>query len=196
MFNLRSTKLRPPAGRLSWLQRRTQRAFTLVEVMIATAVFTMGILGVYAMMIKSYELVTLARHRDNARAYLMSFSDQFLRLNTTDPNPTPGLPPILRPLFDTSSTHPGDGLVWTDANNIQSNGAGLPYLQVTLGEAGSSQISAKVRHYVTYLDSSGRATGTNTAAAAGWILQGTFTIDYQIAGHPQQEKIIVARSVR
>ena len=156
----------------------------------------MGILGVYAMMIKSYELVTLSRHRDNARAYLASFSDQFLRLNTTDPNPTAGLPPILRPLFDTSSTHPGDGLVWTDTNNVQSNGAGLPYLQVTLGEAGSSQIPAQVRRYVTYLDSTGTATSTNTAAAAGWILQGTFTIQYQIAGRTQVESITVARSVR
>ena len=68
MFILQPILPSRPAGLRARLQRRVRRGFTLVEVMIATMVFTMGILGVYAMMIKSYQLVTLSRHRDNARA--------------------------------------------------------------------------------------------------------------------------------
>ena len=110
-----STATTHPGEFRARLRRRVQRGFTLVEVMIATMVFTMGILGVYAMMIKSYELVTLSRHRDNARAFLLSFSDQFLRLQTTD---MVGGVPVLRPLFATAGTG-GDGLSWTDtAGNV------------------------------------------------------------------------------
>jgi prepilin-type N-terminal cleavage/methylation domain-containing protein len=181
-----------PAGFRARIRRRTQRAFTLVEVMMATVIFTMGILGVYAMMIKSYELVTLARHRDNARAFLLSFSDQFLRLQTTD---LIGGIPVLRPLFATDGTG-GDGLTWTNPAGVQFNGSTLPSLGIMLGEAGSSQIPATVSRTVTYVDSAGIPTGTHTASAAGWILQGTFTITYSVNGRPQTQSLTVARSVR
>jgi Tfp pilus assembly protein PilV len=160
--------------------------------MIATLVFTMGILGVYAMMIKSYELVTLSRHRDNARAFLMSFSDQFLRLQTTDL--IAGVT-VLRPLFATNGTG-GDGLTWTNPAGVQVNGSTLPYLTVTLGDSGSSQIPAQVSRQVTYLDSTGTPTTTQTTTAAGWLLQGTFTIQYAVNGRTQTQSITVCRSVR
>ena len=182
-----------PAGLHSRLQRRARRrAFTLVEVMIATFVFTMGILGVYAMMIKSYQMVTLSRHRDNARAFLLSFSDQFLRLQTTDL--ISGVP-VLRPLFATDGTG-GDGLTWTDTTGATVTGNGLASLPVKLGERSSSQVTAQVTRRITYLDSNGVESVTNTATAAGWLLQGTFTINYTVNGLAQSQKITVARSVR
>ena len=182
------------------MKRRVQRGFTLVEVMIATMVFCMGILGVYAMMIKSYELVTLARHRDNARAFLLSFSDQFLRLQTTDQNPTPGQPPILRPLFNTAGAG-SDGLVWTDTAGVRHTpAAGDPYFVVMLGDSGDptvgSQVRAQVSRAVTYVDTAGAPAGGAIPSAAGWMLQGTFTIQYPISGKIQTQSITVARSVR
>ena len=178
----------------SMLRRRAQRGFTLAETMIATTVFTMGILGVYAMMLKSYELVTLSRHRDNGRAILLSFADQFLRLQTTDL--ISGVV-VTRTLFDTSvSTPTGTGMSWTDSNNTTTNGTGAG-LNVMLGEAGSSRIPAVVKRTVTNLDSTtGAAVGGATATAAGWMLQGTFTITYRINGRPQSQSLTVARSVR
>jgi len=177
----------------SRFRRRVQRGFTLVETMIATMVFTMGILGVYAMMIKSYQLVTLARHRDNARAFLVSFSDQFLRLQTTD---MISGSPVLRPLFDTGGSG-GDGLTWTDpAGNVYGGGVHPANLQVPLGDAQSSRVMATITRQVTYLDTTGTPAGGNVVTAAGWILQGTFTITYQPQGQPiQSQSIIVARTV-
>ena len=187
-----STATTHPGEFRARLRRRVQRGFTLVEVMIATMVFTMGILGVYAMMIKSYELVTLSRHRDNARAFLLSFSDQFLRLQTTD---MVGGVPVLRPLFATAGTG-GDGLSWTDTAGNVVTGNAQPNLAVTLGEAGSSQVPALVTRQVTYLDSTGTPVGGNVATAAGWLLQGTFTITYTVKSRPQTQSITVCRSVR
>lgn len=176
------------------LRRRTQRGFTLVETMIATMVFTMGILGVYAMMLKSYELVTLSRHRDNGRALLLSFADQFLRLQTTDADPFTGLP-APRTFFIPSGPT-GSGMSWTDtsghAGTVDAQG-----LHVLLGEAGSSQIPATITRSVSFLDSTtGATTGSVTAAAAGWLLQGTFTVTYDINGRHQTQSLTVARSVR
>lgn len=175
------------------LQQKARRAFTLVEVMIATMVFTMGILGVYAMMIKSYELVTLARHRDNGRALLLSFADQFLRLQTTD---LISGAVVTRNLFVTNATPDGNGLSWTDTSGNVGT-VDVAGLHVLLGESGSSRVPATVTRQVTNLDATtGVAVGGVTATAAGWMLQSTFTITYAINGRIQTQSITVARSVR
>lgn len=192
MSKYHPTALNRPGGFRPRMRRGASRGFTLAEVMIATMVFTMGILGVYAMMIKSYELVTLARHRDNARAFLVSFSDQFLRLQTTDMISGGS---VLRPLFATNGTG-GDGLSWTDTAGNVVTGNAQAYLSVTLGEASSSQVPARVTRQVQYIDTSGAVVGSQLTTAAGWVLQGTFTITYSIRGYPQTQSITVARSVR
>ena len=179
----------------SKLQRRAQRGFTLVETMIATMVFTMGILGVYGMMLKSYELVTLSRHRDNGRALLLSFADQFLRLQTTD---LIAGSVVTRTLFaDTNVSGPtGTGLSWTDTagNTVNGGSSGLP---VQLGETSSSRVPAVVMRTVSNLDSAtGNTVSGATATAAGWMLQATFTITYSVKGRPQTQSLTVARSVR
>ena len=180
-------------GPCTRLRRHARRGFTLVETMIATLVFAMGILGVYAMMIKSYELVTLSRHRDNSRALLLSFADQFLRLQTTD---MISGSVVTRDLFATTTTPTGVGLSWTDTagNTVPGTTSGLP---VVLGDSSSSMVPATITRSVTNIDSvSGDAVSGVTATAAGWMLQATFTITYNIKGRPQTQSVIVARSVR
>ena len=181
-----------PDGFVSRLRRRANRGMTLAETMIATLVFSMGILGVYAMMLKSYELVTLARHRDNGRALLISFADQFLRLQTTD---QVGVAVIPRTLFIPTTAPTGGGLSWTDTSGasgvLQSDG-----LHVLLGDAGSSQVEAVLTRFVSCLDATnGNAVASTTATSAGWMLQGTFTITYPIRGRMQTQSITVARAV-
>jgi hypothetical protein len=199
MFNLRPATMNHPTNSWARLRRRANRGMTLAETMIATLVFSMGILGVYAMMLKSYELVTLARHRDNARALLVSFGDQFLRLQTTDAGTNGSNNP--RPLFIlTNLTGPtGTGLSWTDVNGNAgfidtTNGL----LQVALGDStgGSSQVTAHVSRAVNYVDSTtGNVVASQPATAAGWMLQGTFTITYPIRGRIQTQSLTVARAV-
>ena len=198
----KSHPLAPPdaAGLRSRLRRHVQRGFTLAEVMMATVVFTMGILGVYAMMLKSYELVTLSRHRDNARAVLLSFADQFLRLHTADSG-------TIRSLFvPTPAT--GLGLTWTDtAGNVVNGDTQLPfpapYIEVILGTSvdntQGNQVKAQVTRTVTLLDSTtgDPIPGTFASyAGAGYMVQATFTITYPINGRIQSQSIVVARSVR
>lgn len=184
-----------PSGRLA-LRLRARRGFTLVESMIATAVFTVGILGVYAMMLKSYEMITLSRHRDNARAVLLSFADQFQRLQTND-LPSGQTVPVTRFLFQTTgATAPtGVGLSWTDPAGATVSGTSTG-LAMTLGATGTSTVPANVTRIVTDLDSTGTVTTTQVNNAAGRMLMATFTITYTIKGRPQTQSITVARSIR
>jgi hypothetical protein len=73
-------------------------------------------------------------------------------------------------------------------------------LTVRLGDNGDptvgSQVDAQVSRAVTYINNSGAPAGSATPSAAGWLLQGTFTIQYQISGKTQTQWITVARSVR
>lgn len=190
------------------LRRRLRRGFTLVEVMIATAVFTVGILGVYAMMIKSYQLVTMSRHRDNGRAILVSFADEFLRLQVSDAG-------ITRSLF-VPSTATFVGLKWTDPDGTPLNGDTYvaptmppnpyPGLPVWLGSTGVSGEGSPIQAYVTrevhFLDSAGNplpSTDNDPAVvlvAAGYLLQATFTINYSYNNQQQTQSLTVVRSAR
>src|SRR5882724_8286328 len=66
------------------LRRVAGRAFTLAEVMVAVTVFSLLTLGVYQILIKAYEIAAITRCRDDGRAVLTTFADQFMRLQTTD----------------------------------------------------------------------------------------------------------------
>jgi hypothetical protein len=65
-----------------------------------------------------------------------------------------------------------------------------------LGDSNSSQVMATITRQVTYLDSQGRPAVGNVVTAAGWLLQGKFTVQYQPQGQPlQTQSITVARTV-
>jgi hypothetical protein len=167
--------------------------------MVATIIFFASILGVYAVLIRSYQMVTLARYRDNARAVLTTFTDQFGRLQTADAAPGGGS--IIRPLFQPDTwgayTPNSFGLSWADAEGDAAiAGSNAAPITVTLGDPGSSPISAQVTRQIQYLDpATGMTVNTPPASAAGWILQGTFTIQYTVDKHLQTQQLTVARSV-
>jgi Tfp pilus assembly protein PilE len=185
-----STASRGLVGRLRFHSRR---GMTLAEAMMATFVFTLGMLGVYMMLVKSYQLVNLARHRDNARAVLLTYADQFLRLQTTDSNGN------LIFFFQNASAPTSFGLSWTDSNNNTvsntTNTADTTGLPITLGDTGSTAIPANVFRTCLPIN---MATGTTqsapTLAAAGYMLQGTFSITYNVNGRTISQSITVARS--
>ncbi|MDB6093432.1 MAG: hypothetical protein JWM32_994 [Verrucomicrobia bacterium] len=181
-------------GEISRGNFRSRKGLSMFEAMIAVLVFTMGMLGVYMMLIRSYEMVTLCRHRDNARAVLQSFGDQFQRLKTTDDAGNLGF------IFQTAPTPTSFGLSWTDANNVtvsnlttNTDTAGLP---ITLGDVASSAIPARVYRQVQPLAADGSVVANPIRTAAGYMLQGTFTVTYQIKNKPVSQSIVVARSYR
>jgi len=57
-------------------------------------------------------------------------------------------------------------------------------------------VPATVTRQISYLDSAGNATSAHAPAAAGWLLQGTFTITYQVNGKQYSQSLTVVRSVR
>ena len=175
---------------------RSCRGMTLVEAMMATMIFTLGMLGVYMMLVKSYEMVTLCRHRDNARAVLLSYADQFQRLKTTDASNN------LLFFFRTDPSPTSFGLSWTDAANVTvsnltdtTDRAGLP---ITLGDTASSGTPARVFRSVMPINMADGTTlsGSPSYTAAGYMMQGTFTVTYQVKGRTLSQSITVARSFR
>lgn len=185
----------PVAPRVS--RMRSRKGLSVFEVMMAVIVFSLGMLGVYMMLVKSYELVTLCRHRDNARAVLLSYADQFQRLKTTDSSEN------LLFFFQTCATPTGFGLAWTDSNNNTTNvtttteDQAINGIKITLGDTASSSVLARVKRQVQPLNmSTGAVTGGAVYTAAGYMLQGTFTITYKVKDRNITQSLTVARSFR
>ncbi len=194
-------KSRSPAraGGGSRLNRnRMLAAFTLVEAMVSTVIFTMCMLGVYTIELRAYHLASLTRYRDNARAVLQSYADQFERLQTTD---TSGY--TLWLFNTTGNAYTGEGLLWDDnsgtpqlsnestAGSAATSASGL---SITLG-ATSSTIPATVTRLVEQI---GPTTGTSTTAAytaAGYLLRGTFSINFTVSGSSYTQRLTVLRAV-
>lgn len=175
--------LQPPAGSPSGLRARARSGFTLVEVMVATVLLSMVILGVLAVLIGSYRVAAKARYNDQARYVIKSFADQFLTQQTTD-----GSGNIL-PLFTVTSFAAGSvtgyGLSWTNADGTISTGGTDPssapaYVTILLAQNTGATIKADVARSVNYLyptgANSGYATTVPQNSSAGYMLEATFTI--------------------
>ncbi len=169
------------------------RGFTLAEVMMSVTIFAMITLGVYQMLIKAYQMSALTRYRDDARGVILSFADQFMRLQTTT---THSGTAYTRYLFTVSSTPTGTGLQWGSLSDQDSLTAltAVPSLAVTIG-GGSIGIPASVTRTVVALNpSTGATSNTTTYTAAGYMLAGTFTITYSIFGQTYNQSVSVVRA--
>ncbi len=192
-----------PEGRRKTSRRRFRlpfssgRGFTLAEVMMSVTIFAMITLGIYQMLIKAYQMSSLTRYRDDARAVILTFADQFMRLQTTAEHGNPlAPPPYTRYLFTVSTVPTGTGLQWgalSDQDNM-TYVAPTTALAVTIGGA-SNSIPAAVTRTVVPLDAStGASSSSTTYSAAGYLLLGTFTITYTIYGQTYNQSITVVRA--
>ena len=177
-----------------------ERGFTLVEAMVATLIFVMFTLGVYALVIQSYNMTARIRYRDDARAMLLTYVDQFERLQTTT---QVGSTPYTRWLFNPASGPTGLGLRWGALCDEDAFNNPLPdpvpdHLDVTLGGA-KAPIAAQVTrevHYVMPTGASSDVLSGTSMSAAGWLITGKFTISYVANGQPETASMTVVRSVK
>lgn len=179
-----------------------RRGFTLVEAMVATMVFMMVILGVYSAIIKAYQISQLTRYNDQARAVLLSYIDQFQRLETADNN-------LVRPFF-TPALPTGSGMDNLNRlNDSAANAAAVvtatsgAYIEVTLGDGGGvSPITARVTRSIYPVDvATGALLATTTATTTyykqpGYSLVGIFTISYTLpSGKTYTQRLSTSRAI-
>ncbi len=122
--------------------RHPARGFTLVESMVGTVLFAMVMIGVYTGLVQAYHMQAVSRYRDNARAILRTYVDQFQRLSTTTEFSNV---PYSRWLFVPTGGFSGDGLSTTglctdDIRAIPDPGPPgnlilTPPIEITLGSS-------------------------------------------------------------
>lgn len=188
---------KPGSARRGSRRFAVHSGFTLVEVMVATVLLSMIILGILAVLIGSYRIAARARYNDHARYVIKSFADQFLTQDTTDTNG------LTIPFFvPTAAT--GYSLSWTNSDgSVTVGGSGSPSIPILLGDNTGAPITANLSRQVSYYYTSGAGIGTSTLlaqnASAGYILQGTFKITYAFPPGPQAQTLtqtlVVSRSV-
>jgi type II secretory pathway pseudopilin PulG len=188
----------PPAARpAARCARKTEnRGFTLVEVMMSCLIFAMVILGVYMMLIRSYQLAALSRCRDEARAVTRTYADQFERLQTTAIASNGGS--YTRWLFYPEGGGSGRGLIWgglSDSNVFDTPLTAVSNLAISLGES-THPVSATVTRNVSYVNAAtGADASVQTIQAAGYMMRGTFTVSFTINKKNYAESLTVLRAV-
>ena len=170
--------------------------------MVATVIFSLVMLGVYSCITKAYQLTQVTRYNDQARAVLISYVDQFQRLETADNN-------IVRPFF-TPASATGSGMdnlnrlndAHADASAVVTAQSGAAKA-VTLGDGSTT---ATVTAYVTRAVypvnvATGNLMATTTASSLyykspGYSLMGIFTISYTLpSGKTYTQRLASVRSI-
>jgi type II secretory pathway pseudopilin PulG len=187
----------PAIRRAMGLKKKGRRGgFTLVEVMVATVLLTLMILGILQVLIGAYRVAAKARYRDHARCVIKSFADQFLTQDTADSSGNTLT--MFKTTVDSSgnATPLGTGLTWTNADgsagtlSIDAIGA---YFYVKLGDTTGAPITATVTRQVSYIyPGSGQTTLVTQSEPAGYLLEGDFTINYNFLGQAMPPQTIVA----
>lgn len=164
MTNYRCFQLRPPRG------------FTLVEVMIATLVASIALLALLGTAFMTYKINHKARLRDNARAVLRTYIDQFQRLGYAENN-------VPRMIFNPKSGNGTSlGLRWGALSNETEYPGAPTELIIDIGPPGSPQ-NATVTRNISFVNSaSGETSSDIVKDAAGFMLKATFTVSYTIEG--------------
>jgi prepilin-type N-terminal cleavage/methylation domain-containing protein len=173
-----------------------RRGFTLVEVMVATVLLSMIILGILEVLIGSYRVAAKARYRDHARYVIKSFADQFLTQDAFDGNGN--LLPLFTPTVDSmgNATPLGTGMTWTNTDGSAGYSSTTPIndssnvpvvglnFYVLLGDNSGAPMTATVQRSVQYIypQVNGGQTLISQNSPAGYMLEATFTISYQFLG--------------
>jgi type II secretory pathway pseudopilin PulG len=185
-----------PAGSRRPGKGLARRGFTLAEVMVASTIFWMVILGVYVMLVRAYQFAALARARDEARAVIRTNADQFERLQTTAKASNNS--DYTRWLFYPEGGPSGRGLLWgdlSDKNVFDTPLVAVPSLAISLGES-THPVPATVSRDVIYVKSSdGTTTSTQNVEASGYMMQGKFTVNFKLNNRNYTESLTVLRAV-
>lgn len=155
-----------------------RKAFTLVEVMIAVVVSSLALLGLLGTSFATYKINHKARLRDNARAVLRTYVDQFQRLSYSNEDQ------VVRMLFTVTSGPTGLGLRWGNLSDQINYQGAASELQVDIGPPGAPLLATVTRE-VKYVNlSTGSTSNTRVFDAAGFMLGATFTVSYALSTDP------------
>jgi prepilin-type N-terminal cleavage/methylation domain-containing protein len=186
-----------PKQRLSAGQSfgRSAGGFTLVEVMVATVLLSMIILGILAVLIGSYRVAAKSRYNDHARYVVKSLADQFLTQDSVDPQSGNTIT-----MFVPSSAT-GLGLTWTTTASdgtqtvTQGTASGLQVALSDKATTGEAPIQANVTRSVWYMDpASGSVSLTPVPSSAGTLLRADFTATFQFMGGTLTQTVSAIRS--
>jgi Tfp pilus assembly protein PilV len=188
-----STSMPAPATRRARPRRRRVAGFTLLEAMLSTTIFTMVTLGVYTILIKSYQMIALSRCRDEALAVLRTYADQFLRLQTTE---RVGGATYNRWLFNPTHGPSGRGLQWGELSdaNTSTAAAEVPNIAINLGSGGHATPATLTRDVRYVASTDGANVNSLTIDAAGFLLSATFAISYRSSGKDYTQSVTVTRA--
>jgi len=174
--------------------RRVRKAFTLVEVMVATVLLSLIIVTILDTLIGSYRVAAKARYADHARYVIKSFADQFLTQTAWDQygNVYPMWQSTVDPVSG-NLTPQGSGLSWTNADGSSGyvsapdpDGVSLAFY-VLLGDTSGAPVTATVTRTVQwvtadYTGAPGNPTLIQKNLPAGYMLVATFSISYPFLG--------------
>lgn len=173
------------------------RGFTLIEVMTGLLVSTMALLALIGTAFIAYEINHKARLRDNARAVLRTFTDQFQRISPSE-NVDMGdgtFRNTVREFFKITpaGTQSGSGLVWGSlSTSANTNDEAIPDdspLEINIGPPGSVQF-AYVTRQIRYVNpATGAESDTVIRGGSGFMLKGTFTITYSLSSSRNKREI-------
>ncbi len=170
--------------------------FTLVEVALASMVLVVAILALFGTMVASYRMTAKTRARDQARAILQSYVDQFLR------GSIPG-----QLFFQTCSAQPwslaqpgtGKGLTWNLGTTHLTQATDAP-LEIPLGGSGdvsadALKLNVKTWRWVSELDEDTGVINTSLVDdSIGRMLFVTFTAQYTVNKQTETISLTLARS--
>lgn len=174
---------------------RRRGGLTLVEVMVAAAVAAMALVVLIGTLIVAYRVNHSARLRDNARAVLRTYADQFQRLGYAyDHDFNDSTPPVQRVIFTETIAPTGLGLRW-GALSDQIYLPGAPEtLTVNLGSA-TSPTMATITRAVSYVNLGGNSALIKGDDPAGFMLQATFFISYIVNGRTITGELSILRLI-
>jgi len=106
--------------------RHLQSGFTIIEALISATLLSIMVAVTFTGLMQSYTMNSEARYYENARAVLLSFADQFSKLDPYKVNPDKTS--ALRPLFSKQGQYAntGYGMVWPSAVESASRGSSDP----------------------------------------------------------------------
>jgi prepilin-type N-terminal cleavage/methylation domain-containing protein len=190
-----------PNGKRTKSRLRCTKAFTLVEVMVASAIFAIGIVAIMLTVLNCFRLSMQIRYQDRAGAILRTLADQFQNGSCRLSDRT-----TLKTFFtETGTDQTGTGMGWSGSSRtfvfaeaadtsatppdiVGTAADGLVVSLGTIGDTGvtSNTVSAVLTRQVRYIDPTTGVAYTTTPAEppAGYLAKATFRATFNFRGRP------------